>query len=157
MGFHVGGFAPAAITMPGRLVIKAPPGIAMRNPITMVGDDPEADKARAPGDEHAINDRSGRSEQMVGNIVGNKIAGNKIAGEKGIDVVFEHTGADTLAGSLLPLKRRGRLAACGAASAPTLAFNLMQPFEQLYKIVGSFGTSIATTCTSLNNAAASCQ
>jgi alcohol dehydrogenase len=148
MGFHVDGFAPDVITMPGRLIIKAPAGIAMRDLITTVGDDPKADKARALGAEHAINDRTGRFEQMVRKIAGNKIAGNKIAGneiagnkltgnkitgnkitgKKGIDVVFEHTGADTLPGSLLPLKRRDRLAACGAASAPTVTFNLMQLF-----------------------------
>ena len=162
MGFRVDGFAPDVITMPGRLIIKAPAGIAMRDLITTVGDDRKADKAQALGAERAINDRTGRFEQMVRKIAGNKIAGNKIAGnkltgKKGIDVVLEHTGADALPGSLLPLKRRGRLAACGAASTPTVTFNLMPPFKQRYKIFGSFGTSIANTCTSLNKAAASCQ
>jgi alcohol dehydrogenase len=151
MGFHVDGFAPDVITMPGRLIIKAPAGIAMRDLITTVGDDPKADKAQALGAEHAINDRTVRFEQMVRKIAGNKIAGNKLTRKQGIDVVLEHTG------SLLPLQRCGRLAACGAASAPTVTFNLMPLFKQLYKIFGSFGTSIANTYTSLNKAAASCQ
>ena len=59
--------------------------------------------------------------------------------KKGVDVVFEHTGADTWAGSLLSLKRGGRLVTCGATSGPLGSLNLMQLFQQQYRITGSFG------------------
>jgi len=41
-------------------------------------------------------------------------------------VVFEHVGADTFNGSLLTLKRGGRLVTCGSTSGPTTTINLMQ-------------------------------
>jgi alcohol dehydrogenase len=36
----------------------------------------------------------------------------------------------------------GRLVSCGATSGPTATINLMQLFQQQYRIVGSFGASI---------------
>jgi len=44
-------------------------------------------------------------------------------------VVFEHTGADTWAGSLLSMKRGGRLVTCGATSGPIASLNLMSCFS----------------------------
>src|SRR5216684_4706649 len=189
MGFHVDGFARDAVTMPERLVIKAPAGIAMRDLacapiafatvehmlfdnaklkpgetilvhaggsgigtvaikmakalgctiITTVGDDAKAEKASALGADHVINYRSDRFEHVV----------RKITAKKGVDVVFEHTGAETFNGSLLALKRGGRLVTCGATSGPSTTFNLMQLFQQQYKIFGSFGASIANIRTVL--------
>jgi alcohol dehydrogenase len=182
MGFHVDGFARDVVTMPQRLVIKAPAGIAMRDlacapiafatvehmlfdnaklkpgetilvhaagsgigsaaikmvkaigctVITTVGDDAKAEKARALGADHVVNYRTDRFEHVV----------RKITAKKGVDVVFEHTGAETFNGSLLSLKRGGRLVTCGATSGPSTTFNLMQLFQQQYKIFGSFGASI---------------
>jgi alcohol dehydrogenase len=182
MGFHVDGFARDLITMPERLVVKAPAGIAMRDlacapiafatvehmlfdnaklrpgemilvhaagsgigsaaikmakaigctVITTVGGDAKAEKARALGADHVINYRTDRFEHVV----------RKLTAKKGVDVVFEHTGADTFNGSLLSLKRGGRLVTCGATSGPSITFNLMQLFQQQYKIFGSFGASI---------------
>jgi alcohol dehydrogenase len=100
--------------------------------ITTVGDDAKAEKARALGADHVINYRSDRFEHAV----------RKITGKKGVDVVFEHVGADTFLGSLLSLKRGGRLVTCGATSGPTVTLNLMQLFQQQYRIFGSFGASI---------------
>jgi alcohol dehydrogenase len=100
--------------------------------ITTVGDDAKAEKARALGADHVINYRSDRFEHAV----------RKITGKKGVDVVFEHVGADTFSGSLLSLKRGGRLVTCGATSGPTVTLNLMQLFQQQYRIFGSFGASI---------------
>jgi len=189
MGFHVDGFARDAVTMPARLVIKAPAGIAMRDlacapiafatvehmlfdnaklrpgetilvhaagsgigsaairmakaigctVITTVGDDAKAEKARALGADHVINYRTDRFEHVV----------RKITAKKGVDVVFEHTGAETFNGSLLALKRGGRLVTCGATSGPSTTFNLMQLFQQQYKIFGSFGASMANIRTVL--------
>jgi alcohol dehydrogenase len=182
MGFHVDGFAQELVNMPERLVIKVPPGVAMRDaacaPIafstvehmlfdnakleagetilvqagasgigtvaikmakalgctifTTVGDDAKAEKVKALGADHVINYRQDRFEPVV----------RKATGKKGVDVVFEHTGADTFNGSLLCLKRGGRLVTCGATSGPTVTFNLMQLFQQQYRIIGSFGASM---------------
>jgi alcohol dehydrogenase len=56
--------------------------------------------------------------------------------------VFEHVGAETFNGSLLCLKRGGRLVTCGSTSGPTTTINLMQLFQQQYRIIGSFGASM---------------
>ena len=100
--------------------------------ITTVGDDAKGAKARALGADHVINYRNERFEHVV----------RKLTGKRGVDVVFEHTGADTWNGSLLSLRRGGRLVTCGATSGPTATMNLMQLFQQQYRIIGSFGASI---------------
>ena len=112
--------------------------------ITTVGDDEKAEKARALGADHVINYRSDRFEHAV----------RKITNKKGVDVVFEHVGADTFAGSLLSLKRGGRLVTCGATSGPSVTLNLMQLFQQQYRIFGSFGASIRNVRESLAKMAA---
>ena len=100
--------------------------------ITTVGSDDKAAKARALGADHVINYRTDRFEGVV----------RKLTGRKGVDVVFEHTGADTWNGSLLSLKRGGRLVTCGATSGPIGNMNLMQLFQQQYRIFGSFGSPL---------------
>jgi NADPH:quinone reductase-like Zn-dependent oxidoreductase len=101
--------------------------------ITTVGTDAKAEKARALGADHVINYRTDRFEGVV----------RKLTRKKGVDVVFEHTGADTWAGSLLSLRRGGRLVTCGATSGPTGNLNLMQLFQQQYRIIGSFGAPLS--------------
>jgi alcohol dehydrogenase len=100
--------------------------------ITTVGDDAKAQKAKALGADHVINYRTDRFEGVV----------RKITAKKGVDVVFEHVGADTFNGSLLCLKRGGRLVTCGSTSGPSTTLNLMQLFQQQYRIIGSFGASM---------------
>jgi alcohol dehydrogenase len=100
--------------------------------ITTVGDDDKAEKAKALGADHVVNYRTERFEGAV----------RKLTGRKGVDVVFEHVGADTFNGSLLCLKRGGRLVTCGSTSGPTTTINLMQLFQQQYRITGSFGAPI---------------
>jgi alcohol dehydrogenase len=100
--------------------------------ITTVGSDDKAAKAKALGADHVINYRTDRFEGAV----------RKLTAKKGVDVVFEHVGADTFAGSLLSLKRGGRLVTCGATSGPSATLNLMQLFQQQYRIIGSFGASM---------------
>jgi alcohol dehydrogenase len=111
--------------------------------ITTVGDDEKAAKAKALGADHVINYKTDRFEGVV----------RKLTQKKGVDVVFEHTGADTWQGSLLSLKRGGRLVTCGATSGPSTTMNLMQLFQQQYKIFGSFGFRIANIVTSLEKIA----
>ena len=112
--------------------------------ITTVGDDAKAEKAKALGADHVINYRNERFEGVV----------RKITGKKGVDVVFEHVGADTFNGSLLCLKRGGRLVTCGSTSGPSTTINLMQLFQQQYRIIGSFGASMRNIRESLAKIAA---
>ena len=100
--------------------------------ITTVGDDGKIAKAKELGADHVINYRTDRFEGVV----------RKITAKKGVDVVFEHVGADTFNGSLLCLKRGGRLVTCGSTSGPSTTINLMQLFQQQYRIIGSFGASM---------------
>ena len=100
--------------------------------ITTVGDDAKAEKAKSLGADHVVNYRTERFEGAV----------RKMTGKKGVDVVFEHVGAETFNGSLLCLKRGGRLVTCGSTSGPTTTINLMQLFQQQYRIIGSFGASM---------------
>src|SRR5499433_3911566 len=100
--------------------------------ITTIGDDAKAEKAKALGADHVVNYRTERFEGAV----------RKITAKKGVDVVFEHVGAETFNGSLLCLKRGGRLVTCGSTSGPSTTINLMQLFQQQYRIIGSFGASM---------------
>ncbi|WP_367714876.1 zinc-binding dehydrogenase [Nitratireductor sp. GISD-1A_MAKvit] len=97
--------------------------------ITTVGSDDKMEKAKALGADHVINYREDRFEGVV----------RKITKKRGVDVVFEHVGADTWAGSLLSMKRGGRLVTCGSTSGVSTSMNLMQLFQQQLKIFGSFG------------------
>jgi len=100
--------------------------------ITTVGSDDKATRAHDLGADHVINYRTDRFEGVV----------RKLTARKGVDVVFEHVGADTWSGSLLSLKRGGRLVTCGATSGPSGSINLMQLFQQQYRIIGSFGSPL---------------
>src|ERR1700730_2839134 len=100
--------------------------------ITTVGDEGKVEKAKALGADYVINYRTHRFEGVV----------RKLTAKKGVDVVFEHVGAQTFNGSLLCLKRGGRLVTCGATSGPSTTLNLMQLFQQQYRIIGSFGASL---------------
>ncbi len=112
--------------------------------ITTVGDDSKIEGVKALGADYVINYRKDRFEHEV----------RKITKKKGVDVVFEHVGADTFNGSLLVLKRGGRLVTCGSTSGPTTTINLMQLFQQQYRIFGSFGATMKNIAESLDKMAA---
>ena len=99
---------------------------------TTVGDDAKAEKAKALGADHVINYRTDRFEGAV----------RKLTSKKGVDVVFEHVGPDTFNGSLLCLKRGGRLVTCGSTSGQSTTINLFQLYTQQYRIIGSFGATL---------------
>ncbi len=111
--------------------------------ITTVGDDSKIEGVKALGADHVINYRKDRFEGET----------RKITKKKGVDVVFEHVGADTFSGSLLSMKRGGRLVTCGATSGPTATINLMQLFQQQYRIFGSFGATMKNIAESLDKMA----
>ena len=110
---------------------------------TTVGDDAKGEKAKALGADHVINYRSERFEGEV----------RRLTKRKGVDVVFEHVGVDTWNGSLLCLKRGGRLVTCGSTSGISTTLNLMQLFQQQYRIFGSFGATMRNVATSLDKMA----
>ena len=112
--------------------------------ITTVGDDEKAAKAKALGADHVINYRKERFETIT----------RKLTNKKGVDVVFEHVGGEGFNGSLLVLKRGGRLVTCGSTAGPTVQLNLMQLFQQQYRIIGSFGASMRNIRDSLAKMAA---
>jgi alcohol dehydrogenase len=97
--------------------------------ITTVGSDDKIERAKALGADHVINYRTDRFEGVV----------RKLTKKKGVDVVFEHVGADTWAGSMLCMKRGGRLVTCGSTSGVSTSMNLMMLFQQQLKLLGSFG------------------
>jgi alcohol dehydrogenase len=112
--------------------------------ITTVGSADKIAKAKALGADHVINYREERFEGAV----------RKITNKRGVDVVFEHVGPDTWAGSLLSLKRGGRLVTCGSTSGITAETNLYTIFQQQLRIIGSFGSTVQNCKDSLTKMAA---
>jgi alcohol dehydrogenase len=106
---------------------------------TTVGDDEKIAKAKALGADHVINYRTDRFEGVV----------RKLTAKKGVDVAFEHVGPDTFNGSLLCLKRGGRLVTCGSTSGQSTQINLFQLYLQQYRIIGSFGCTLKNVHESL--------
>ncbi|MCJ8142145.1 zinc-binding dehydrogenase [Ancylobacter sp. A5.8] len=100
--------------------------------ITTAGDDEKCAKALALGADHVINYKTERFEHEV----------RKITKKKGVDVVFEHVGAETWNGSLLSMRPGARLVTCGSTSGVSVNMNLMQLFQRQYRIIGSFGAPI---------------
>ncbi len=62
----------------------------------------------------------------------------RLTNRKGVDVVFEHTGAATWPGSIASLKLNGRLVTCGATSGYAAQTDLRQVFYRHITIFGSF-------------------
>ncbi len=99
--------------------------------ITTVGSDAKIEPAKALGADHVINYRQDRFEGVV----------RKLTKKRGVDVVFEHVGADTWSGSLLSLRPGGRLVTCGSTSGVSAPTNLMMLFQRQLRLIGSFGSS----------------
>jgi alcohol dehydrogenase len=97
--------------------------------ITTVGNDEKVERVRALGADHTINYRRERFEGRV----------RQITNRKGVDVVFEHVGADTWEGSILSLARGGRLVTCGSTTGVAAKTNLYLLFQQQLRLIGSFG------------------
>lgn len=100
--------------------------------ITTVGSDDKIERCKELGADHVINYRTDRFEGAV----------RKITKKRGVDVVFEHVGKDTWAGSMLCLRRGGRLVTCGSTSGVSAETNLMMLFQQQLRLIGSFGCNM---------------
>ncbi|CAN7142530.1 zinc-binding dehydrogenase [Aminobacter sp. LjRoot7] len=112
--------------------------------ITTVGSNDKIEKAKALGADHVINYREDRFEGVV----------RKLTKKKGVDVVFEHVGKDTWAGSMFSLKRGGRLVTCGSTSGVSTEINLMMLFQQQLKLLGSFGCRMENMADAMQKMAA---
>ncbi|HXG59556.1 MAG TPA: zinc-binding dehydrogenase [Thermoanaerobaculia bacterium] len=67
----------------------------------------------------------------------------RLTGKRGVDVVFEHVGAETFPRSLRALARGGRLVTCGATTGADVTINLRLVFFKLLSILGSTMGSLA--------------
>jgi NADPH:quinone reductase-like Zn-dependent oxidoreductase len=84
------------------------------------------------GADHVVNYSTDRFESVC----------RRLTGKRGVDVVFEHVGAATWAGSLLSLRMGGRLVTCGSTSGVSAETNLMMLFQRQLRVIGSFGASM---------------
>ena len=66
-----------------------------------------------------------------------------LTGKRGVDVVFEHVGAETFEKSLRALTKGGRLVTCGATAGADVTINLRLVFFKLLSILGSTMGSVA--------------
>ena len=112
--------------------------------ITTVGSNEKIEPCRALGADHVINYRDDRFEGAT----------RKITKKRGVDVVFEHVGKDTWAGSMLVLKRGGRLVTCGSTSGVSAETNLMMLFQRQLRLIGSFGCRMENMVHSMDKMAA---
>ena len=86
------------------------------------------EKARALGADHAIDyERDDFAAET-----------RKLTGKRGVDVVFEHTGAMTWEKSIASLARGGRLVTCGATSGFEGRTDLRALFGKNLSIFGSY-------------------
>jgi alcohol dehydrogenase len=111
--------------------------------ITTVGSVEKAGKAKALGADHVINYREERFEGVV----------RRLTRKRGVDVVFEHVGAETFPQSMFCLKRGGVLVTCGSTTGVTVEINLYQLFQQQLRLIGSFGCTIRNVAESLRKMA----
>lgn len=95
--------------------------------ITTASSDEKLAKARELGADETINYARDDWPKQV----------KKLTNGRGVDVVFEHTGAATWPGSILSLKKGGRLVTCGATSGFEAHTDLRHVFYRHLTILGS--------------------
>jgi len=96
--------------------------------IATAGDDAKVAKALALGADAAVNHASGDVPEEV----------RRFTERRGIDVVFEHTGAATWERSVQSLAYGGRLVTCGATTGPVGSTDLLRLFAKQVSILGSY-------------------
>ena len=96
--------------------------------ITTASSDDKLAKARELGADETINYTRDDWPKEV----------RRLTDRKGVDVVVEHTGAATWAGSISALKNNGRLVTCGATSGFDARTDLRQVFYRHLTLLGSF-------------------
>ena len=96
--------------------------------IATAGSDDKLAKAKTLGADEVVNYRKADWAQQV----------RALTNRRGVDVVFEHTGAATWPGSIAVLKNAGRVVTCGATSGYEAQTDLRQVFYRHLTIMGSF-------------------
>jgi NADPH:quinone reductase-like Zn-dependent oxidoreductase len=96
--------------------------------ITTASSDDKLAKARELGADETVNYTRDDWPKEV----------RRLTDRKGVDVVVEHTGAATWAGSISALKNNGRLVTCGATSGFDARTDLRQVFYRHLTLLGSF-------------------
>ena len=96
--------------------------------IATAGSDEKLEQARRLGADETINYTNADWPKEV----------RRLTGKRGVDVVFEHTGAATWPGSVTALAKNGRLVTCGATSGPEGTTDLRQLFYRHLTFLGSF-------------------
>jgi len=91
------------------------------------GTDEKLSKAEELGAEHLINyNKTDFAQEM-----------QSLTGGRGVDVVFEHTGAATFAGSMSSLAKGGRLVIAGATTGADARIDIRQLYGRQISVVGS--------------------
>ncbi|MCA8939996.1 MAG: zinc-binding dehydrogenase, partial [Planctomycetes bacterium] len=91
------------------------------------GSQAKLDKARALGADVLINYKEESFRQVV----------KEATGKRGVDVIVDHVGPDTIADSLSSLTKGGRIVTCGSTSGGSAEINLRQVFFKSLSILGS--------------------
>lgn len=99
--------------------------------IATAGSEDKVRKARGLGAHFAVNHSDPSWPDRV----------RDFTGGRGVDVVFEHVGQSTWAGSLKAMARGGRLVTCGGHSGFQVDINLWQLFVKEHSIIGSFAAT----------------
>jgi len=95
--------------------------------IATASSDEKLGKARELGADETVNYSSDDWPKQV----------KRLTNGRGVDVVFEHTGQATWPGSILSLKKGGRLVTCGATSGFDARTDLRHVFYRHLTILGS--------------------
>ena len=95
--------------------------------LTTAGSDDKLARARALGADEGINYATHDVVQRV----------RELTGREGLDVVFDHVGADVFGASLKLLKRGGTFVTCGATSGHRVELDLRQVFFRGLSVLGS--------------------
>ncbi len=111
--------------------------------IATASGDHKLEKARALGAQHTVRSGDGVLDEV-----------KRVTGKRGVDVVFEHTGAATWTQSILACARGGRIVTCGATSGFDARTDLRHVFFRQIQILGSTMGSKGSLFTILDHVAA---
>ena len=107
--------------------------------IATASSDDKLAKAREVGADETINYSSDDWPKQV----------KQLTNGRGVDIVFEHTGEATWPGSILSMKKGGRLVTCGATSGYDARTDLRHVFYRQLTILGSMMGSKADLLTAM--------
>lgn len=96
--------------------------------IATAGSDEKLEKAKELGADEVVNYTREDWPKEV----------RRLTQKRGVDVVFEHTGAETWPGSIAALAKNGRLVTCGATSGYDARTDIRQIFYRHISVLGSF-------------------